>query len=139
MTLSYYDGQQLKSYGFSDYEIRELSEAKTPGGNPQPPIDIRSQLWKDIIRSRMNWWIDKYTSGWEDYEIDGEVDNYYKRDARRTPWDFLKAEYRPRKRVDYWAAVRAKKQEGIEVAIENYYPDDIERPKEKYQRRLYNI
>ena len=42
------------------------------------------------------------------------------RDRRRSPWDFLKLEYRPPKRVDYWAAMRARKKAEIVSELGDY-------------------
>lgn len=120
MTLSSDDSQRLRSAGFSDWEINELANARTPDGKDQPPINIDGDAWKAVLKSRKEWTDDKIRRGWLDKEIENEIMNYYLKDTRRTPFDFLKAEYRPRKRIDYLTALGESKKMAIEQELKDY-------------------
>lgn len=120
MTLSAADAFRLRLAGFTDYEVMEMANAKTADGKDQPPIDINSSTWKSMMESREKWISDKINRGWNDEQIDNEVMDYYRRDERRSPFDFLKLEYRPPKKVDYWEAIRNRKRAAIEAAMGEY-------------------
>ena len=136
MTLSANDAQRLKNAGFTDYEIDLLSNAKDPEGKDQPPINIDGDAWKATIKSRSDWWDDKIAKGWNRQEIINELMNYYQRDERRTPFDFLKAEYRPRKRVDYFSIMREMKKIGIEDTLGEYPTPERTTPSgEEWERK----
>ena len=102
------DRQRLKRAGFIPMEIYRYDAGVGPDNEPQPPIDLNSPLWQTAMQTRFEWMDDKRRRGWSDTEIGNEIANYYARGRKRTPWDFLKAEYRPPKRVDYIAAVRRR-------------------------------
>lgn len=121
MSLSDHDVLKLKTSGFTNFEIFELANAKDPEGKDQPSIDLDSPVWVKVIESRQQWWEDKIKRGWAEEEIVNELMAYYDRDKTRTPWDFLKAEYRPVKKVDYLTIVRARKQAAIKAALGNEY------------------
>jgi len=120
MTISANDAQKLRDAGFSEWEINELSNARTPDGKDQPPINIDSPAWQAVLKSRKEWTDDKIRRGWRRKEIENEIMNYYNKDTRRTPFDFLKAEYRPRKRIDYLTALGESKKMAIEQELKEY-------------------
>jgi hypothetical protein len=120
MTISSNDSDKLRQAGFTDWEILEIANAKTPDGKDQPPINIDGDAWKAVLKSRKEWKDDKIKRGWLDKEIENEIMNYYLKDTRRTPFDFLKAEYRPRKRIDYLTALSESKKMAIEQELKDY-------------------
>lgn len=120
MSISGADADRLKQAGFLESEIQELAEAKTVKGEDQPPINLDSPAWQAVLESRREWWIDKVDRGWTEHEIVNELMNYYRRDKSRTPFDFLKAEYRPPKRVDYIEMIRKRHQGQIAGELEGY-------------------
>lgn len=121
MTISQSDAELLASAGFTNREIMELANAKTLKGADQPPININSPAWQRVLESRRQWWTDKLERGWEEGDIIREIENYYKRDEKRTPFDFLRAEYRPPKRIDYMEAIRRRHQAQIHGELDGYY------------------
>lgn len=120
MSISFEDYQRLRNVGFTEYEIEQLSNATDPSGNPQPPIDLNSAPWEATLESRKWWLVDKIEKGWSEEEINETINNFYMRDRRRSPWDFLKIEYRPPKRVDYWSAMRNRKKAEIVSELGEY-------------------
>ena len=120
MTISVEDAKILRESGFLESEVLRFSESKTPEGVDQPPIDISTPVWQAMLRSRREWVEDKIAKGWDKGEVTSELRAYYKRDESRSPWDFLKAEYRPAKRVDYWGIVRKRKQGDIRTGLGEY-------------------
>lgn len=108
MGLSYADVVQLMNDGFQDFEIEEFSQGRTPSGRSQPAVNINSPLWESVRRNRRNWYYDKRNRGWSDVEIRDEIRRYYLRRRERTPWDFLKAEYKPPMRLDYKTTIKAR-------------------------------
>lgn len=108
MSLSIADATRLREAGFLQGEIEELSEAKDTSGKDQPPILLDSPVWQAVMKSRQEWWVDKVNRNWTEEDIQREIMGYYERDEKRSPWDFLKAEYRPPKKVDYIEARRKR-------------------------------
>ena len=106
MPLSMSDYNTLIKAGFSYSEITKLSEAKTVDGKPQPAIDLNSPAWRVTLNTRKLWHNDMQARGWTKEQIKAEIENYYNRDVKRSPFDFLKAEYRPPVKLDYITAIR---------------------------------
>ena len=112
MTISFEDGQRLLRAGFVPYEVEQFATAVTPEGLPQPPIDLEGDVWLRVMKSRRDWVNDKIERGWEDEEITNAIMDYYRRNEERSPWDFLKQEYRSPTRIDYKEAIRRRAREG---------------------------
>jgi hypothetical protein len=105
--LSGEDRELLHIYGFSPREIRELDEAKDPAGKPQPTLDIRnSPAWQSVLFKRLNL-IDKLN---RQYKKDtGKkltrhkrlfiINTYYTSGEKKSPFDWLKDEYRRLKKA----------------------------------------
>jgi len=131
MAITDEDGQRLREAHFLEYEIDQLATAVQPGtGNPQGYQNLDGPTWQAAIKSRIDWWDDKRRRGWSKEEIEQELLNYYQRDQKRTPWDFLKVAYHPPKKFDYLAVVRARHASQIEGSLEGYY----EKRERKYKR-----
>lgn len=120
MTISAADAEKLRHAGFTEQEIIDLAEAKTATGADQPPINLDSPAWEATLKSRINWWQDKLDAGWTANEILDSLGDFYRRDPRRTPFDFLRAEYRPPKKVDYLEIARARTQAQITGELNGY-------------------
>ncbi len=114
MTISFEDAKRLEAAGFLEYEIAAFALAIDGEGKPQPPVILDSPVWLRVLASRREWVDDKIERGWTDEQITETLMDYYRRKEERTPWDFLKAEYRPPMKVDYTAAIRRRAQ--MEVA-----------------------
>lgn len=56
--------------------------------------------------SRQQWIRDLRRQGWTDEEIEREARMYYARDSKRSPWDFIRAEYQPPAKKDYREAAK---------------------------------
>lgn len=121
MPISQYDADNLANAGFTPYEIQQISQATTSSGTSQTPVNTDSPIWQAVIRSRRDWVEDKIARGWNWMEIRNEIENYYRRDAKRSPFDFLRAEYKPPKRMDYIEMIRRRTQADIEENLDNYF------------------
>ena len=107
MSLLQDDVERLKAAGFIDMEIEYFANAQTNqyDSSSQGPIDLNSELWHDVIQSRVDWI--KYHRDVlmeNSMEIDDQIRMYYLRNKERNPYDFVKAEYKGRKKVDYITA-----------------------------------
>jgi len=120
LTISANDASRLRQAGFIESEIEVLANAITTKGEPQPPIDLDSPVWQAAIESRREWWIDKVDRGWTEHEIVAELENYYRRDSKRNPFDFIRAEYRPPKKQDYMEIARKRYAAQITSELEGY-------------------
>ena len=106
---------QLRRDGFLPHEIQELATAIAPDRTPQV-IDIYSATWTDARNARKNWikTLDRYCKtklGRRATQVDVNklVMSWYQQDKTRTPWDLIKAEYRPPKMLsDYQAASKKR-------------------------------
>ena len=116
----------LRNAGFTENEIQQFDEA------PNFPQDslIGHPAWMTMIENRQEWVRDKIQRGWQKDEIENEIMNYYLRDLQRTPFDFLKAEYKPPKKHDYMDMIRKRHEVQISGDIQDYY----EKKQRKYNR-----
>ncbi len=112
MSLSQSDAERLLSSGFLMHEIDEIANAKALDGSPQPPVDLNNPAWQATMKTRLEWWQDKIKRDWTAREIEREIMLYYEGDSKRSPFDFLKAEFSGAKptyaRLDYMEARRRK-------------------------------
>jgi len=108
MTISIGDANILRRNHFTDAEIDDLSNAVTPDGKPQPPVDINSPVWRAVIASRRSWYMGRVRKGWKRDRINSTIDSYYRRGSKRSIYDFLKAEYQPKKVIDYMSAIKRR-------------------------------
>ena len=121
MSISQHDAIRLRQAGFLEHEIQELANAKTVDGKDQPPINLDAAAWQAVLKSRSEWWTDKVDRGWSEDEITNELSNYYKRDRKRTPFDFLRAEYKPPRKADYISIIRKRHEQEIKEELEGYF------------------
>jgi hypothetical protein len=110
LSISLGDAERLHRAGFLDAEIEEFSSAQDSLGRNQPPINLSSPVWQSVLRSRRDWTDERLRRGWTPEEIENEIKRYYRMRDTRSPWDFIKAEYRPRARVDYLSRIRSSQQ-----------------------------
>ena len=120
MSISQADAARLREAGFLDLEIEQIANAATAKGEPQPPIQLDSPIWQAVMESRRDWRVDKISRGWTEYEIVSELQNYYRRDSRRSPFDFLRAEYKPPQKKDYMEIVRKRAAAQIARELKGY-------------------
>lgn len=117
MPLSNNDRSLLRRAGFIPWEIRKLNEAVYPDGRPQV-INLETEAWKAVIHSRYAWITDKLENGWSSKRISGAVMGYYIGKRERTPFDFLKVEYKPpRKLTDYQEAMQTRINKNIDQKL----------------------
>jgi hypothetical protein len=102
--------KQLKDAGFLPFEIREFSHAASPSGEPQDLNKVcNSAPFFSMLESRREWWktalAPKSEGGWGyTYEMGKKaIENHYKttkrRKKKRSIFDFLKVEYRPKNKI----------------------------------------
>lgn len=99
---------RLRMAGFYDFEIEDMAKDVQPEGAQSQP-DLDGPSWQSVMKTRSEWTIDKVDRGWLPYEIEEVIRRHYERNPESSIWSFLKAEYRPVKRVDYLEA-RAKRE-----------------------------
>lgn len=108
MPLNRHQKEFLLDAGFLPSEVRKFSRARTPDGGYQT-IDFSGATWQNTISSRRNWVRRRLDAGWTKDEIRRAILRYYKRRAGRTPYDFLRIEYKkPRKLTDSEFIVKMK-------------------------------
>lgn len=120
MPISMEDERRLKDAGFLNFEIEQFAAAKSPSGKDQPFVSLDTPVWRRVMDSRRAWIQDKIEQNWTDSEIENELMGYYQRDKSRSPWDFIRVEYKPPTRVDYKSAVREQKKLEIEGTLGKY-------------------
>lgn len=121
MSLSFESAERLRLAGFVAYELEAYAEAKAPDGKDQPFVDLGTPLWGRVIESRQSWVEDKIGKGWIQAEIENAIMDYYAKDPERTPFSFLKAEYKSKTKRDYYIEVRARAQRQINTDLKKYY------------------
>lgn len=89
------EANQLREAGYTDWEIDLFSNAKTPDGKDQPPINLSSEVWIAAMEDRRKWKDDLLSKGWTEEQFERNIYDQYNRDPNQSPWDFLKKEYKP--------------------------------------------
>ena len=69
MSISQDDAERLLAAGFLEFEIDELSNAKSANGMPQPPINLDGAAWQSVMDSRLDWINMLSQRGWTPDEI----------------------------------------------------------------------
>lgn len=85
---------KMRSAGFINMEIRNIFSA----GNT--PMLFTTEPFKAMLVSRRKWFRDRVESGWSKVQIIEAIKKYYSVE-RRSPFDFLRKEYKPPLRVDF--------------------------------------
>lgn len=116
------DAQRLLEAGFTEWEVQRIGEATLPDGKSQPAINLDSPVWQRVMESRREW-IDRMISdrGWGAVEIADSIRKYYAVTPKRNPFDFLKAEYKPALKRDFWGAIRARNQRKVKATLKGYF------------------
>lgn len=113
MPLTKTQREKLRDAGFMPFEIRRISNARTPDGSFQE-IDISGPAWQSTIESRRTWVASLIRAGWSKDDIRASLRRYYRRRRGRSPFDFLKIEYRPPKRLtDFQYALKLRSRSRI--------------------------
>lgn len=108
----------LRNAGFIDIELQKFESADA---FPNGPLE-NFPAWMTMMDSRREWVEDKINRGWTEDEIERELANYYRHDSRRTPFDFLRAEYRPPKKSrDYQNMITRRNKNIIKEELPNYF------------------
>ena len=98
-----------RNAGFLVQEAKELTY-----GSKGVKIDARKVFnSRPARRARINrqgWIRNLIDRGWTIKEIEREARTYYTRDTKRSPWDFIRAEYKPRLKKDFKDYREAAKQ-----------------------------
>ena len=101
--------RQLAHDGFLPSEILAYSRAVTPTGQVQA-LNYDSQTFSMARKSRREWVKQLLNEGWSTLEIKEQVNQYYKKNKSKSPFDWLKLEYQPAKKiVDFQSAMATKK------------------------------
>ena len=85
---------KMRSAGFLNMEIRNIFSA----GNT--PVLFGTEPFKAMLKSRRKWFTSMTKTGWTKAQIIEAVKKYYSV-PRRSPFDFLRREYKPPMRVDF--------------------------------------
>lgn len=117
MPLSQKAVQQLFKAGFIQEEILEFNKGVMPNGEPMPLAKIvKSEPWKAMLKARANWWkmaLRPANRGGLGLTVIGArqvIKNYYKPkwgSKDRSPWEFLRVEYRPPNKMTATKIARA--------------------------------
>lgn len=99
-----------RNAGFLSAEVRELVYG-SKGVSVDAEAVFKSRSAATARFHRGDWIRSLRDRGWSNKEIIREARAYYIRDTKRSPWDFIRAEYKPRQRKDfrdYRTAARAR-------------------------------
>jgi len=98
----------LRADGFIPEEIEAWDKATNPDGT-QHYIDFYSETFKDMRRDRRSWKRERKIDGWTQEQIDNDLYENFHASGGKSPWDWLRANYRPpRKLKDFSTASRKR-------------------------------
>ena len=101
------DAERLKEAGYTEWEVDQFSDAKTPEGKDQPQIDLNSQPWIKAIENRHKWKNQLISEGWTEEQFVKNIYEQYNRNPNQSPWDFLKTEYKPPQKPKFKSTIEA--------------------------------
>jgi len=110
MPLSIKDNLRLRDAGFTQYEVDEFNNAVAVDGTPQV-INLDSATWQNMMYSRKQYIMDMIDEGLDKIEIENIIDDYYRMDRDRSPFDFVKREYKPPKGLTDYQKARTNRAE----------------------------
>lgn len=85
-SLTRTDVKLLKDSGFLKWEIDEINKGY---------VNTSSYTFKNMVKSRIMWRDSMRGAGWSDNKINARIRHWYRAKRDRTPFDWLKIEYRP--------------------------------------------
>lgn len=92
-----YNGWRMA--GFLPHEARELTIGH--GASFDSNAVFNSEPGKAARQSRIDWINMLHRQGWSKKQIRKELIDYYIRGKEKSPWDFIRAEYRDKKKIDF--------------------------------------
>ena len=110
--LNYTQKQYMLRKGFLPYEVKAFADAKTPNGKQQN-LDFHSKPFQSMISERERYIHKLAMKGFTPMQSRQRIEMLYKaKRGKASPWDFLKIEYRPQKKVTdtVWATMLKAKQ-----------------------------
>lgn len=120
--ITRYDRDMLLSSGFLPEEVEIFAHAFVPlTGKDQPHVDLNSDTWNRVLKSRYDWFEKRINQNMGLIAIEDEIRNWLRRGRIRTPFDFLKAEYIPPGKSQYYPHVRKKARRRIEAGLPGYF------------------
>ena len=104
------NAQMLRKAGFLPEEIDRFNSMVDPAGRPQDVNSlIKTGPWQAMIAARRNYWQQERKRKISDAAIAAKIRAYYRAFTKRKPWDFLKREYHPPRRItDFQAYARGE-------------------------------
>lgn len=120
--ISFSDQSILYKCYFTRREIKSFDVAIDPSGHQQPVVDLRSPVWKAVIARRQQLAKGLARAYRSDTgleltrkKLDAILDNFYHAGQRRSPFDWLKLEYKnPGQRVqDMSGSLRTARREAL--------------------------
>jgi len=96
-----------RNAGFLSEEAEELTYGKE-GVEVNSEAVYNSAPGRAARAGRQQWIKGLLAQGWTKEEIEREARAYYTRDTSRSPWDFIRLEYKPREKKDYQEAARRR-------------------------------
>ena len=105
--ISFVDQNRLRAVGFTWKEIKAFDAAQDPDNDSQPVVNIsQSPVWQKTITTRVGIVRGLAAAYRNDTgkqltrpKLDAILNNWYAAGRRRSPFDWLKMEYRDKNRV----------------------------------------
>lgn len=94
LALTPAERKSLRDHHFFKYEVEQLAHAKTGTGQFQK-LDLSTEAWQNVIRSRARWYSKFKASGGTDYAFSRVLRDFYARQVTvdQTPFVWLRIEY----------------------------------------------
>jgi hypothetical protein len=122
--LSDLDRKLLYAEFFTIREIREFDNMHTPDGMIQE-VDIRSPLWQAVRARRLSAANRLRNQGFADSAVRKQFDTYFRQKTGGKPFDFLKTEYKPKKKVrDYQATMKETRKRIEKTFGKSYFKNE---------------
>lgn len=94
----------MYKHGFLLSEIDAFAHAVTPDGKRMQNLNFMADSFQQMIRIRQEYFDKLHKQGWSDMQIRQRINMMYTRKrGKASPWDFLKIEYQPMKKMTDFA------------------------------------
>lgn len=124
----------LRRAGFIPREINEFQWAVSENGKPYV-TDLESPVWRDVIRHRKEMIAKLEEQGYSKAEQRAGIERFYTlRGGKFSPFDWLKIEYRPLKRVNYKEVQKRNVRRRINYRMKKIFGEHEAMVKQKVRR-----
>lgn len=103
------DKYRLDKAGFMDWEIEYFDQMRDPSGGLQPYAELDGGTWQAVMKRRREWVDAMLRQNWTSEQISKAINRWYENKKSRSPYEWVKMEYQPPRRISNYQEARRKR------------------------------